>query len=118
MASTHRTILTGDALTADYLNPLLNPSTADHIPYAMAAGTATATITTGGAIDVVVTYPAGRFSSTPIVTACPAMTHAGTIGSTVLVHTQSSTGFFIRFQQPSNVAGNFAIAWIAVQMTK
>ncbi|MDU7361226.1 MAG: hypothetical protein E7L00_08485 [Propionibacteriaceae bacterium] len=67
-----KTFARGEILTAQDVNDYLNPSTAEHIPSAMAAGRASVTIpkgfTQGKSANVTITFPPGRFSQIPALT--------------------------------------------------
>ncbi|WP_130864640.1 hypothetical protein [Acidipropionibacterium timonense] len=78
MASTHKTFTRGEVLTSDDVNNALNPTTADHIPYAIATGTVTVTISASGTSGTgSITFPSGRFTSAPTVIIQPADTGSG-----------------------------------------
>ncbi len=68
---------------------------------------------TGANISVVVTFPAGRFTQTPIVTA---VVNDPIFASVMIVYSASTTSFIMQgYASPSYspIKGN----WIAVQMT-
>lgn len=87
------------------------------VPFAMAAGSATMTITAASNGSVAVTFPVGRFTVAPIVTCIS----AGGTGSSqfYVAHTNLTTsGMTIQaFQRDNTTAtASFTIHWHAIQM--
>jgi len=76
-------------------------------PFAQAAG-----ISPGGSGFITVSFPAGRFTQPPIVTAQIASGSGGAIGATILINGVTTNDFQIR----SSVA-SLPMHWQAVQMT-
>jgi hypothetical protein len=118
MATLHKTFIDGEILTASDVNTALNPTVADHIPYAMAAGTINFTMSgsTGAQLDVI--FPTGRFTSAPIVVANVNSGAGGAIKATLLVISPSATQVSLRLELNSVSAGTYPVTWVAVQMTK
>lgn len=87
------------------------------VPFAIAAGAATMTITASNTGSVNVTFPAGRFTVAPIVTAIS----AGGTGSSqfYVAHTSlTASGMTLQaFQRDNTTAtATFTIHWHAIQM--
>ena len=84
-------------------------------PYSMSAGTVSITGTGTTFATATVTFPVGRFSQTPVITATPASTATSFFAS---FQSQTATGFTARI---SIASGTFtstqSIHWQAVQMT-
>lgn len=118
MATTHKTWATGEILTSDAINQALNPSTADHIPYAVATGTVGVVTTSFTGVAVDVALPAGRFTSAPIVMATVADIQSAATGATVIVRTPTATSFNLRLELKAVAAGTYTVAWTAIQMSK
>ena len=111
MASKWKTYASNEILTATDVNDSLNPSTADHIPRAVAAGRATVPGTSGA--TTVVAFPAGRFSATPVVTATLNSASGSHNYNAVRVYNTTSAGFSLLTNVGSVPAD---VNWIAVQM--
>lgn len=111
-----KTFTSGSTLPAADINTYLNPSTADHIPAATAAGTAATPALAAGAglgSAVIVNFPAGRFTTPPVVVASTAQYRV--VASTQLVTTTQA--FFYLFNNTTGAAGASTLHWIAVQMS-
>jgi len=116
MASS-KTFASGAVLTAADLNTYVNPSTAAHIPYAVAAGSVTAAIPAAAADGTVVTValPAGRFTVAPTVV--PGVVASGGVWATVV--TVTTTNFTVRLHAAAALPSGYSatITWTATQMT-
>lgn len=89
--------------------------TADHYPYAVAAGTVSLTGNGTGTVTATVTFPSGRFSATPVITVSPATTASTLFAS---FQSQTSTGMTVRLSiTTSTFTTSHAIHWHAIQMT-
>lgn len=110
-----KTFRTTEVLTADDVNRHLNPSTAEHIPYAMAAGVVEVT-GPGNAPNAAapVTFPAGRFTQPPVVTAT---TRSSSMIPYISSPDASGFGAGVRHYQGSNFSSTIEVHWVAVQMT-
>lgn len=109
-----KTFANDEILTAQDVNTHLNPSTADHIPYAMAAGEVTVPVAGDprqGNKDV--TFPPGRFTVPPVVTT--SVNHAYYSHSSNNV---STVGFnaYVDTSRNSTISST-VVRWTAVQMT-
>lgn len=120
MSSTHKTFQTGEILSADDVNNALNSTTADHLPYAMAAGSVSIPKQSGRIWTLELSFPPGRFSKPPIVTATVNTTAGGTDNVIARVDrvTTTSMRFLLLTTDGSNIATGYAVpvGWIAVQM--
>jgi len=115
MASS-KTFASGAVLTAADLNTYVNPSTAAHVPYAVAAGT-TVSITLSAATDssgVTVTFPTGRFTAAPIVQVTPQATTAGLWATVANV---TATGCTVYLHARASATTSATVGWTATQMT-
>lgn len=112
-----KTFVSGSILTAADVNTHLNPSTAAHVPYAVAAGTMTVAGTGATTASTTAPLPAGRFTLVPIVTPTTwssvyiAFRAGGTSSTQVEVGIRRFDGAPI----PSGASVN--VTWHAVQMT-
>ena len=119
MAQRWKTFNANTTLPASDINDCLNPSTAEHIPRAVAVGTATvASIPASGQGSLTVNFPVGRFSATPNVTITPNGSYATAMRSILgAVSAITATGFTITAYNTSATAfTNIAFNWQAVQM--
>lgn len=94
-------------------------------PFAEAAGEATTSGATGSSSAPVywsgnetVTFPVGRFTEPPIVTATPAANASGTILLGIQVHDITTSGFTYKVMRINAApASGTKIHWHAIQMT-
>ena len=98
----------GEILRAEDINGVLNPTTASHIPRAVAAGTETM----GSAQVQTVRFPSGRFTRPPIVTATVASGSGAFTWDAPKIINITATSFQIFAKNGTNVPIN----WIAIQM--
>ena len=112
MASRWKTFQPNEILPAADVNDVLNPATANHIPRAVAAGRATVPGTIGA--TTAVTFPAGRFTSAPVVTATLNSSSGSHNYNAPRVFNVTATGFSLLTSISTTTAGE--INWIAVQM--
>lgn len=82
------------------------------IPFAMAAGL----VASVSGSFVTVTFPSGRFSVPPIVTAQMHSGAGGAIGQSVMVTNVTKTGFITRIARESGVLVAAGVFWNATQM--
>lgn len=122
MSSTHKTFQTGEILSADDVNNALNPDTADHIPRAMAAGTASLHTPSSSTVVALVkiAFPAGRFTKTPVVTVSMA-TASGGLNKLVarawdITPSGATLGVYQGDGQNVPSGATIPLSWIAVQM--
>ena len=121
MASTFKTFVPNEILTADDVNDALNPTTADHIPRAVAANLesiacsagSTGTQTSVATFDI--DYPPGRFSSAPVVTVHLQNTYLCR-SMVAVVTSRSSSGFSGTIYSSGTPAVTVGLAWHAIQM--
>lgn len=106
----HKSFAEGEILTAADVNEVLNPTTAGHIPWAVAAGAASLTIpAAGGSASTAIVFPPGRFAVAPVVTLTPDTSSAlhvesVTAGGCVIVATQRPRGRVAAISSSSNTA--------------
>lgn len=119
MATTHKTFTPGEVFRAEDVNNSLNPDTADHIPYAVAAGRVAAGAKSGATYTHRVTFPAGRFTVAPIVVALIDNAAAGT--NALQMNTTAVTKDYVDFVfwlASGSMSGVYCTcAWTATQMT-
>lgn len=115
MSSTHKTFTDGEVLTASDVNNALNGQTADHIPYAVAGGTATAVFAAVSSVVVPITFPAGRFTVPPIVTSSPTGSFATVSRATDI--TAAGCNLQVWVTNFSNITQTQTVIWQALQMT-
>lgn len=112
-------VLPGDAV-ADYpdVSQALATRLEAAVPHAQAAGTVNVTLTNAQSGSTVVTLPAGRFTTTPILSATK-RSALGPAGALVpMVTAASSTSFTVGlFASPTAQTITVAVMWTAVQMT-
>lgn len=116
MASTFKTFRPGEVLTAEDVNNALNPSTADHVPRAVAADV-TLINATGSPTSQYVALPAGRFTDAPVVT----ISLNGSTGQEHLYHVKTTSptknGFTIHlFALAGAGSATLRAHWHAIQM--
>lgn len=111
MASRWKTFQPNEILPAADVNDVLNPTTADHIPVAVAAGRRSQAVGTT-AFSVTVPFPAGRFTVAPVVTVSPEDTYPGAVS--VSATGISTSGFTLRIERAASATT--IVNWIAVQM--
>lgn len=109
---------TGDTMTG---NLTVNARiVADHLPFAMAANTLTMSISAAANTNASVTFPSGRFTAAPVVTAVMANAPGGSAKLVARAINSTSTGTSIYVytgDSTTTTSSNFEIDWIAVQMT-
>lgn len=110
-----KTFANNAVLPAADLNTYVNPSTAAHVPDAVAAGTAGIPPGNAGVQSgpFAVAFPAGRFTQPPIVTATTNNTRLVACVSGV---TQHGFNLFVGNWSPGAHGSSLAY-WTAVQMT-
>lgn len=111
-----KTFTSGSTLPASDINTYLNPSTAEHIAAATAAGTAPMPAVAAGAgigSGVVVNFPAGRFTAPPVVVATSAQ-YRVTVTTQLVTATQA---IFYLYNNTTGAAGASTLHWQAVQMS-
>lgn len=116
MAQRWKTFTPNSTLPAADVNDVLNPSTADHLARAVAAGEATASVVANGNVDVTVSLPSGRFTSAPKIQLTLQGTSAGMVNMSAVIRTVSSTSFQFRVHNTGTTAGGIPVHWLAVQM--
>ena len=111
MATLRKTFLDGAVLPASDLNDALNPTTADHVPYATSAGSVTCSATSTGVI-----FPPGRFSATPIIELSIDSTNLKLVARPI---NRTTNGFSVYLGNSDSTAltGSHTILWTATQMT-
>ena len=114
MSSQHKTFVDNAVLTAAEINNNLNPTTADHIPYAAAAGALSAGFASQFRSRITVNLPSGRFTVAPV-----AMAAVSSQDCYVTVVSATSTTVTIDVTRRDFVAwtGTIYGSWIALQMT-
>lgn len=121
MPSLHKSFVPNEILTADDLNSTCNPTTADHIPYAVADGAVSAGQRTGAYYTQKVAFPAGRFTRPPTVTATSSAGQAaGASNIIVTIGNVSASGFDLTFWAVNGSLGSgwCQANWQAIQMSK
>jgi len=121
MSTLHKTFIDGEIFTATDVNAALNPFQADHIPYAMAAGSVScqAPSPVGYSYLTAVVFPGGRFTAIPVVTAGINGTGTGNKGFTCFAGEVTTAGFNIYVTAVLAQTDTYVpVAWIAVQMAK
>lgn len=109
--ATRKTFARGEILTAQDVNDYLNPSTADHLATAVAAGTTEITGELGKSTISHINFPPGRFTEPPIVTTT-IYSKSGSVGwNPPRIASVTASGFDVLTNH-----GSSAINWIAVQM--
>lgn len=91
----------------------------DGLPYAMAAGTVSVTLS-GVAVDsAAITFPASRFAVAPIVTVTIANGPSGTskFVPRVIGATASGASVYVYTGDATTATGSVVVNWTAVQMT-
>lgn len=116
LSAVRKTFADGEVLTAADVNAGLNPAQAPHIPYAVAAGTVDIAFAAAQAAEATVTFPAGRFTTVPVITASVIFSASQAGGATPAIHTMSATGCKIRLQLTASATVTIAVSWVAVQM--
>lgn len=122
MASIHKTFQVGEVLASADVNDGLNPATADHIPWAMDAGSANLTLTPGAAVAyLAISFAGSRFTKTPVVTATLAGAASGTKTLVARQWNTTTTGCTVGVYNPAgnlpaDVPSTVSINWTAVQM--
>lgn len=110
--------VTGNATVSGTLTVAGNP-----VPFAMAAGTvslAGTSVASGGAVNVAITFPTGRFSVAPHVMATVNGAPSGSAFVVVRVLSVTATGANIYLYNAGSAAAtwaSFPISWVATQMT-
>lgn len=119
MPSTHKTFMPGEVLSAADVNNALNPDTADHVAYAVAAGGFSAGQKSGVSYTHRVTFPAGRFTVAPIVVATIANSAGGTqLLQLVVTAATKDYADLVFFLTTGSMSNHWCTAnWTAVQMT-
>lgn len=118
MAQRWKTFTANSTLSASDVNDVLNPSTADHIFRAVAAGKIGVPATANSVGNVTINFPAGRFTTPPLVVACFQSSSNVVIGNmSVLVNGVTTTSASLRINNASSTGfSSLDVAWIAVQM--
>ncbi len=106
----HMTFQPGAVLEAAHLNDACNPTTAAHIPYAVATGTVRQT--QAGAQSITVKFPVGRFSKKPVLAFGIDSAAGGVSWNAVRFYGLSTSGFTAFL----NSGDGAEIHWIAIQM--
>lgn len=121
MGSVHKSFSEGEVLTHTDVNDALNPTTADHVPFAVWAGRVNVQCTAGQAWgQQVVTFPVGRFTKAPTVTVSIATGAGGTKNKMIRHFGSSATQVTVGIEQGQN--GNLTetasvpVDVIAIQM--
>ncbi len=115
MTTLHKTFVNNEYVDADQYNNALNPTTADHIPYAVAAGSVDVTFAASNVATANITFPAGRFTVPPIVTCNPTGGFATVARATAI----TANGCTLIDWTPAgnNITETHAVHWEARQMT-
>lgn len=118
MASTHKTFQDNEILTASDVNNALNPTTADHIPRAVATGRDLVPAPANDVGTLQVSFPTGRFSSPPTVVASIEGTSRYTGSMSANVNNITATSFELVMANNNTSTGfpTVPVRWIAVQM--
>jgi hypothetical protein len=88
--------------------------------YSMAAGNAQVTVSAATSASVSITYPANRFTVTPVLTFTPTRISSNSaVSFSVRVIGANSTGatLTVEHRDGSNITETIEFDWIAVQMT-
>lgn len=110
----HKSFAEGEVLTARDINEGLNPTTADHIPYAVASGVVTIPgSSSAGNSTTPVVLPAGRFTQPPVVIATARNSNYSAYTGTPT--TEQVTVGSRRLDGVSSVVSH-SVAWVAIQM--
>lgn len=121
MGSVHKQFSEGEVLTHSDVNDALNPTTADHLAYAEAAGTFQITYRGGTAATASVAFPAGRFTQPPIVVVTIQSAAGNTAQQIVRAYSASTTGFTVAVLKAAGgtlpTSGWAPISWVAIQMS-
>jgi hypothetical protein len=115
MPSLHKSFVPNEILTADDINATCNPTTADHMPYAMAAGRVGIVIN-GSSASATINFPPGRFTAAPLIFPI----HRENIRVILRIPSSSSTSALISVATADNsTVSNFnlTVDWSAIQMT-
>ena len=119
MASIHKTFQVGVVLASADVNDGLNPTTADHMPYAVASGTVSWSISSANSADAYVTFPSGRFTKTPTVMITPQSAGGGIQRIQFHAFPVTPTGVTIRgitYDASNTTIATQTIGWVAIQM--
>lgn len=115
MPSTRKTFTDGEVLTAQDVNNALNPSTADHLATNVHLQLVTVSINNARYGDANITFPAGRFTTTPIPLAA-VYASGGDVSATARAWATSATAGVVRVGVPANATTSVQVAVFAVQM--
>jgi hypothetical protein len=115
----------GDAIDArlgnigTYPNQIVNvvSGVSRPIAYATQAGTASATYPTATTVSVAVTFTASRFTQAPLVVATVNSSTPAALLTTVKAISITTSGFTVRFDNPSSQTGTVGTSYYAIQMT-
>lgn len=111
MASRWKTFTPNSTLPAADVNDILNPSTADHLARAVAVGTATIPASGTTSATLVVSLPAGRFTSAPMV-----FLNVNNQIYNARADNETATSFRIVMWYTTAMGSATVIRWFAVQM--
>ena len=106
----HMTFQPGAVLEAAHLNDACNPTTAAHIPYAVATGIVRQT--QSGSQSINVQFPIGRFSKKPVLTFGIESASGAVNWNAVRFYSLSTSGFTAFL----NSGDGAEVHWIAIQM--
>ena len=112
-----KTFASGEVLTAEDVNTHLNPSTADHIPYAQAVGVVEITGNGTTAATASVPMPPGRFTVTPAVTPTPTTNSLFAAYIIANSSTESAVTIGVRHINAQSFDYPVSVTWHAIQMT-
>ena len=119
MSSTHKTFQTGEILSADDVNNTLNPTTADHIAYAIESGLSTIPKGNSNIWSLNVSFSPDRFSKPPVVVTAISTTAGGTanIACRVTGVTSESMKLYLLTTDGSKIGTKYGVpvTWIAIQ---
>ena len=106
----HMTFQPGAVLEAAHLNDACNPTTAAHIPYAVATGIVRQP--SAAAASTAVQFPVGRFSKKPVLAFGIDSASGGVNWNAVRFYSLSTSGFTAFL----NSGESAEVHWIAIQM--
>ena len=116
MASTFKIFNDGELLTASDVNNALNSHMADHLIRSAHVQVVSVTVTASRFGDAAISFPAGRFSTPPVVIAAVTAA-AGDVSATARGWSTSATAGTVRVGIPTTGTTTVSVAVIAVQMT-
>lgn len=118
MAQRWKTFTPNAVLPAADINEVLNPSTADHIPRAVATGITSCTVDGQSSPSVAVTFPTGRFTSAPVVVATPSSPAGAANQVQAITSAVTASGFSIRLTRSLTGSSTvIPVHWIAIQQS-